>query len=87
MHTAYALVQWLSGRVHRAYTHMHMRILLLQVDWPSGPAGLYVAEVLSALRVFLQDPRLSLLTCAGEAEADAWRWLQLLPLAQAAQLL
>ena len=42
---------------------------LLQIDWPSGAAGMYVAETLAALQVFLQTPRLSLLSCAGESEA------------------
>jgi hypothetical protein len=60
---------------------------LLQIDWPSGAAGMYVAEGLAALQVFLQAPRLSLLSCAGESEAEVWRWLQLLPLLQAGLLL
>ena len=60
---------------------------LLQLDWPSGAAGMYVAEGLAALQVFLQAPRLSLLSCAGEPEAEVWRWLQLLPLLQAGLLL
>ena len=60
---------------------------LLQIDWPSGAAGMYIAEGLAALQVFLQAPRLSLLSCGGESEAEVWRWLQLLPLLQAGLLL
>ena len=59
---------------------------MLRLEWPAGPAGLYVGETLAALRVFLQEPRLSLLSCAGYGEVDAWVLLQLLPLMQAAAL-
>ena len=38
---------------------------LLQIDWPSGAAGMYVAEGLAALQVFLQAPRLSLLSSSS----------------------